>query len=218
MWEDYVADAVLSMNSSIHSVTKMAPHVVVYGERAPVFRDFARDEVFQSKSYVEKVETVRERLKDEYPNYEEECAAIRKRIELEKARYSHHAKDVPVLKKDEKVFIKYSHKDPLIPAVVVQDDRFTCVLQKTGRNQVNQHHRLRVHKRHIWRKNAAVVGAISIKSVFSEVEIIRGFVDPDGKTWEEDTPENYERWSENEDEMDWEDEYVASEWPFQVSE
>ena len=220
MWEDYVADAVLSMNSSVHSVTKMAPHEIVYGEKAPVFRDFARDDVFQSKPYVEKVELVRERLKEDYPDYEEECAVIRKRIDLEKARYTHHAKDVPVLKEGEKVYIKYSHKDPLIPAEVVQDDGFTCVLQKTGRNQINQHNKLRVHKRHIWKRNARVLGAISIKSVFSEKEILRGFVDPDGKTWEEDSPTNYERWSENEEEgseMDWETECALEEAPFQSS-
>ena len=220
MWEDYVADAVLSMNSSVHSVTKMAPHEIVYGEKAPVFRDFVRDNVFQSKTYIEKVELVRERLKVECPDYEEECAVIRKRIDLEKARYSHHAKDVPVLKEEEEVFIKYSHKDPLIPAKVIQDDGFTCVLQKTGRNQTNQHQRLRVHKRHIWRRNAAIIGAVSIKSVFSEKEIIRGFVDPDGKTWEEDSPLDYDRWSESDDEeseMDWEAECALQDLPFQRS-
>ena len=216
MWEDYVAEAVLSMNSSVHSVTKMAPHEVIYGEKAPVFRDFVRDEVFQSKNYAEKIELIRERLKDECPDYEEECAVIRKRIDLEKARYSHHAKDVPILKVDEEVFIKYSHKDPLIPAKVVQDDGFTCVLQKTGRKQVNQHQRLRVHKRHIWRRNAAVLGAVSIKSVFSEVEIAKSFVNPDEKGGRTDETGNYERWGEN-GEMDWEKEHLFQNLPFQIS-
>ena len=109
MWEDFVEQAVYAMNASVHSVTKIAPYELVSGEKAPVFRDFVDDEEFQSKSYREKVDMVRQRLADDHPEHAHLCEVIKARIEKQKLKYSHVPKDLPVLKKEEHVFIKYSH-------------------------------------------------------------------------------------------------------------
>ena len=168
MWEDYVQQAVTSMNATVHSVTKMAPYELISGgEKAPVFRDFVDDAEFESKTYREKIETVRQRLQDNYPDFAHTCEVIKTRIEREKLKYSHTPKDIPMLKKGEKIFIKYSHRDPMIPAEVVQDDGMSAVVEKTGEKQTNQHKVIRCHKRHIWRANKSILNTVVLESVYN---------------------------------------------------
>ena len=206
-WDAHLAAAVGAMNSSVHAVTKFAPHEVVYGERAPLFRDFARDDVYHSQGYVEKIETIGERLREECPDFAEKCALIKKRIEQQKSKYSMVPKDIPVLEVGEKVYIKYHHKDPLISAEVVQDDGLSCVLRKTAKNQINQHRQLRVHKRHIWRRKSTVLNAFALDSVYNQSLCFQGGGKGKLKRYPTQQLDQYERWGTGEEKyMDWEPE------------
>ena len=210
MWEDFVERAVVSMNATVHSVTKMAPFELISGgEKAPVFRDFADDAEFESKSYREKVEAVRQRLQENYPDFAHTCEVIKARIERQKLKYSHTPKDLPSLRKGDKVFIKYSHRDPMIPAIVVQDDGMSAVLEKTGPNQTNQHKVIRCHKRHIWRANKNILNAIVLESVYNVFDINWGtekMMDPVVSPRILEDKNNYELWRGSEFEMEWESE------------
>ena len=203
-WDVYLQPAVNAMNASVHSVTKYAPHEVIYGERAPIFRDFARDDVYHSQGYAEKLETIAERLRNECPDFAEKCEIIRKRIEQQKSKYSMVPKDIPVLREGEAVFIKYHHRDPLISAKVVQDDGLTCVLRKTARNQFNQHRQIRVHKRHIWRRKSTVLNALAIVSVYNQKRRDQARQNWGVNDYRDNPNESYSKWGDSENEnMDW---------------
>ena len=111
------------------------------------------------------------------------------------------------MKKEEHVFIKYSHKDPMIPARVIQDDGMSAVLEKTDPKQVNQHRRLRVHKRHIWRANQTVTNSVILESVYNVFTPHQGenrLFDPEKPVALKNDRNCYSLWNGENFEMEWE--------------